>query len=193
MSVVGHLGFNRLCGALTTPHQSSSAATVSRCAPLPSQKILFTCLGEWCLPCRRVPDVDQTSARGWRTYPHVSAGGCRRWPKFLPETRVKHGRFSLTACPRRRHRQPLVQQCVSFRITTAYSGPCPTSKLQSYLQTKAIHPESRTKSFEPPTQVALLVIAEGWGVASTDRDQQPEHAPDGACQAGVAFVQPTTM
>ena len=24
-------------------------------------------------------------------YPHVSAGGCRRWPKLLPEPRVKYG------------------------------------------------------------------------------------------------------
>ena len=31
--------------------------------PLPSQKLLLTLLGEWCLPCQRVPDVDQTS--GW--------------------------------------------------------------------------------------------------------------------------------
>ena len=62
VSVVVQLGFNRLCGALTTPHQSSSAATVSRCAPLPSQKLLFTLLGEWCFP-----------------------GGCRMWTKLLPE------------------------------------------------------------------------------------------------------------
>ena len=66
VSVVVRLGFNRLCGALTTPNPSSSAATVSGCAPLPSQKLLFTLLGEWCLPCRRLPDVDQISAGGWR-------------------------------------------------------------------------------------------------------------------------------
>ena len=79
MSVAVQLDFDRLCGALTTPHQSPSAATASRCAPLPSRKLLFMLLGEWCLPCRRVPDVDQTSA-----------GSCRRWQKFLPETRVKY-------------------------------------------------------------------------------------------------------
>ena len=46
VSVFVRLGSNRLCGALTTPHQSSSAATVSRRAPLPSQKLLFPLLGE---------------------------------------------------------------------------------------------------------------------------------------------------
>ena len=34
--------------------------------PLPSQKLLFTLLGEWCLPCQRLPDVVQTSAGGCR-------------------------------------------------------------------------------------------------------------------------------
>ena len=32
--------------------------------PLPSQKRLLVLLGEWCLPCRGLPDVTQGSARG---------------------------------------------------------------------------------------------------------------------------------
>ena len=47
---------------IAKPAPAASAATVSRCAPLPSQKLLFTLLGEWCLP----------------------SGGCRTWTKLLP-------------------------------------------------------------------------------------------------------------
>ena len=39
---------------------------------------LFTLLGERCLPCRRVPDVDQTSAGGWVD---VTSCFCRRLPE----------------------------------------------------------------------------------------------------------------
>ena len=63
VSVVVQLGFDRLGGVLTTPHPSSSVATVSRCAPLPSQNFYL---------------------RFWESGV-CPAGGCRMWTKLLPE------------------------------------------------------------------------------------------------------------
>ena len=71
MSAVVQLGFNRLCGALTTPHPIFVSGDSLQVCPLPFQKLLFTLLGDQCSPCRRVPeanfcrrlpDVDQTFA-----------------------------------------------------------------------------------------------------------------------------------
>ena len=90
VSVVVRLGLIRLCGALTTPQQSSSAATVSRGAPLPSQNFYLrfwessACPAVRCRMWTRL--LPEAGGCNLMFLPEAAGGG----PKFLPETRVMY-------------------------------------------------------------------------------------------------------
>ena len=88
-------GFEFDCAAL------SPGAMVSRCAS-PCQGGGWSQISDpTALPATsiyasgRVPEgvgCGPNFCGGFRRLPHISAGGCRRWPKILPETRVKSAR-----------------------------------------------------------------------------------------------------
>ena len=80
VSVVVQLGLNRLCGALTTPHPIFVSGDGLQVCPaaLPETSIYASGRVVFALP------------EGAGCGPNF----CRRWPKFLPETRVKYGGVS---------------------------------------------------------------------------------------------------